>query len=663
MAGYNLSETVAPLQTGHIGHTNAVHDIVNKFDKDAVPTNNQALVWSSATSLYLPQDPQLPRSSPARNPLTGMVHASAFGMVSDGVADNSSVFNAIQTAIGNKPARIWLGAEPGGKGIIGITQPIIMHSGQEFIGPAISDGGADHVGYAVTVKALATFTGDAMFQSATWTGGGGGTNNWHWGSIEGMRINCDHQCDYGIAVHQMGENAVIRRVLVQNADDTNIMLTGAHAPCTLEHVSTFSATNYGVKLTTHPAGGAYTGNSGVVSFTELSGDNNAAAHIYIDGAQSVDLSGWKSEGHTVGVLIAGSNTPNIHATGYFSATLALGTEDVFKITGTAAPRITSAVRTAAALNYLNDTVNSVTIPAASSTVSVPALVTYGDGRTVISTSTLRSRISQTRTGNGHVTIDTSKGDFHEITLAGNATGTTLSNGIAGHELTLTYIQDATGSRTYVWPTITWAGSAPTNLKAPNLRDTVRLMYDGTAWVELSRSQESQPTATPPRSGRYIAAPFTAGQITNGVLSLNSLRYMPFVIDRVCTITAIGAYIPATVASSTIRLGIYADGDGEPTGAPLVDAGTISGDTATGFKEITGLSVAVTPGRYWAAAVTQGAAAQVAGVLGVTPGVSLFAGYTGADQTSWVHSSSVTGALPTAAVNSHGRGALINLKIA
>jgi len=168
--------------------------------------------------------------------------------------------------------------------------------------------------------------------------------------------------------------------------------------------------------------------------------------------------------------------------------------------------------------------------------------------------------------------------------------------------------------------------------------------------------------TPARSGRYLSAPSPISQTSNGSLALNSLRYMPVYFDRASTVTELGIYIPTGVGSSTVRLGLYADNDGQPTGSPLVDAGTIDSST-TGYKSITGLSVSVNPGRYWIAAVSQGVAATVVGVLGVATGIAANAGYSGSDITSCVDSATVSGALPSANPNSYGRGALVNLKVA
>jgi hypothetical protein len=273
-------------------------------------------------------------------------------------------------------------------------------------------------------------------------------------------------------------------------------------------------------------------------------------------------------------------------------------------------------------------------------------------------------VTQTRTGNGSVTVDASVGDIHEVTLAGNATSTTISNATAGQVLTLTYIQDGTGSRTYVWPTANYAnGTAPANILTASKRDTVTLLYDGSAWNETSRSQSSTVTSvTPARSARWLTAPSPVSQTSNGAQALNSLRYMPVIFDRASTVTDIGIWIPTGVGSATVRLGLYADNDGQPTGAALVDSGALDASVSSTFKSVTGLTVAVSAGRYWVAAVTQGVAAQVVGVLGVSSGIAASSSYSGSDITAWVDAASTSGALPSANPSSHGRGCLVNVKV-
>jgi hypothetical protein len=124
---------------------------------------------------------------------------------------------------------------------------------------------------------------------------------------------------------------------------------------------------------------------------------------------------------------------------------------------------------------------------------------------------------------------------------------------------------------------------------------------------------------------------------------------PFYLAANGTLTRLGAEVTVAGAASTvIRLGLRADNNGQP-GTLLLDAGTVAGDavSASGV-EITGLNLALTPGRYWLTATAQGGTPTVransgdvwpvsAPTLASAVGAAASAGYTTA--------ATVTGALP------------------
>lgn len=97
--------------------------------------------------------------------------------------------------------------------------------------------------------------------------------------------------------------------------------------------------------------------------------------------------------------------------------------------------------------------------------------------------------TQTLAAGGAVTIDASTGRFQNILLQANATSSSVTNASVGQLLTVQWTQDATGSRTYVWPTnFKFAGgAAPTASTLANYSDSVTVEYDGTNWREVSRS--------------------------------------------------------------------------------------------------------------------------------------------------------------------------------
>jgi hypothetical protein len=98
-------------------------------------------------------------------------------------------------------------------------------------------------------------------------------------------------------------------------------------------------------------------------------------------------------------------------------------------------------------------------------------------------------IVTTLAANGAVALNANRGGYQRIQLQANATSATLTGGFIGQRLVVSWNQDATGGRTYVWPAnIVWAGGvAPTASTVANARDRVTLTYDGTNWNEESRA--------------------------------------------------------------------------------------------------------------------------------------------------------------------------------
>lgn len=99
------------------------------------------------------------------------------------------------------------------------------------------------------------------------------------------------------------------------------------------------------------------------------------------------------------------------------------------------------------------------------------------------------RHAQTLSSNGAVTIDARVANTEVITLGANATSSSITNPKTGQILTIAWIQDGTGSRTYVWPAncVFANGVTPTNLTAAAARESVTFVYDGTNWNETART--------------------------------------------------------------------------------------------------------------------------------------------------------------------------------
>jgi hypothetical protein len=77
----------------------------------------------------------------------------------------------------------------------------------------------------------------------------------------------------------------------------------------------------------------------------------------------------------------------------------------------------------------------------------------------------------------------------QILLGATANTTcTISNATIGQIITFEWVQDATGSRTFVNPTnLKLSSTAWTHLTTASKRDTVTARYDGTNWNEIARA--------------------------------------------------------------------------------------------------------------------------------------------------------------------------------
>lgn len=97
------------------------------------------------------------------------------------------------------------------------------------------------------------------------------------------------------------------------------------------------------------------------------------------------------------------------------------------------------------------------------------------------------RVSTVLTVAGAVALDASLTESQQVTLQANATSSTLTNGHQGQRLTISWLQDATGGRTYSWPTnCRFAGTAPADTTA-NRQTSVTFVKSGTLWMETSRA--------------------------------------------------------------------------------------------------------------------------------------------------------------------------------
>lgn len=125
-----------------------------------------------------------------------------------------------------------------------------------------------------------------------------------------------------------------------------------------------------------------------------------------------------------------------------------------------------------------------------------AQVQRGHGMWTLPRSEYRIRATQTLAANGAVAIDSAAANQHRILLQANATSSTANNAsslvgtgvLNGQELTITWQQDATGGRTYVWPgNCRFAGGTAPADTTLNTRTSVTFVYEGGVWCETARA--------------------------------------------------------------------------------------------------------------------------------------------------------------------------------
>ena len=80
-----------------------------------------------------------------------------------------------------------------------------------------------------------------------------------------------------------------------------------------------------------------------------------------------------------------------------------------------------------------------------------------------------------------ITVSLANGTVQQLTLTGNAT-ITMPTATAGKSFVIMLKQDATGSRSVTWSTVTWpSGTAPTITGTASKQDIYSFFADGTNW--------------------------------------------------------------------------------------------------------------------------------------------------------------------------------------
>jgi hypothetical protein len=87
-----------------------------------------------------------------------------------------------------------------------------------------------------------------------------------------------------------------------------------------------------------------------------------------------------------------------------------------------------------------------------------------------------------------ITVDLANGTVQNLTLTGNAT-ITMPTAVAGKSFVIILSQDATGSRTVTWSTVSWpSATAPTITSTASKRDIFSFFSNGTSWFGTTIGQ-------------------------------------------------------------------------------------------------------------------------------------------------------------------------------
>jgi hypothetical protein len=123
-ATYSDSGTDPSVQL-HQQHHDLIHAILNRFDKDATPTNGQGFIYSTATGLYAPATPP-PIASDLSNVPAGYTHTI--------IKPVSGVWPARPTARTDVIVR-WRGADPGPTEVASGTGGMITGVDERLVTP------------------------------------------------------------------------------------------------------------------------------------------------------------------------------------------------------------------------------------------------------------------------------------------------------------------------------------------------------------------------------------------------------------------------------------------------------------------------------------------------------------------------------------------------
>lgn len=142
----------------------------------------------------------------------------------------------------------------------------------------------------------------------------------------------------------------------------------------------------------------------------------------------------------------------------------------------------------------------------------------------------------------------------------------------------------------------------TSIRLDKRGEAVMLESDGSNWRVLGRNQYSFLNYRTKGStlNQWYTSPNTGTALTTGAPSVNNLRAIPFVVEKLTTIDQMAINV-TTLLTGNARIGIYKDNGNMYPGALVVEA-TVTTQINTGTAGVKvatdGLPVTLEPGLYW-----------------------------------------------------------------
>jgi hypothetical protein len=143
----------------------------------------------------------------------------------------------------------------------------------------------------------------------------------------------------------------------------------------------------------------------------------------------------------------------------------------------------------------------------SGSMNVPGQTTYAStkfGQNVtVGGGMIYGVATQTLSG-GAATFNALSGPLQVVNLTGNVTSSLITNGTTGQVMSIIWVQDVDGGRSYVWPNnCAFVGPAPADITA-GTQTTATFRFDGANWCEISRgSRVSAVNVTVTTSGLSV----------------------------------------------------------------------------------------------------------------------------------------------------------------